>query len=64
MSDEALERAAQEGVELPTLDVFRNTVDMALRDVVTGYGEDGLTVGLDELIGLSNLNKSTIHDSY
>ncbi len=51
-------------MELPTLDVFRNTVDMALRDVVTGHGEDGLTVGLDELIGPSNLNKSTIHDSY
>lgn len=38
--------------------------DVALWDMVTGHGEDGLTVGLDELIGLSNLNKSTIHDSY
>ena len=36
-------------------------MDAALRDVVSGHGGDGLTVGLGDLIGLfSNLNDSMI----
>jgi len=36
-------------VELPTLEVFKNHGDVALRDMVSGHGGDGLMVGLDGL---------------
>ena len=39
-------------VESPSLDVFRNHVDVALRDTVSGYGGGGLMVGLGNLSGL------------
>ena len=39
-------------VESPSLEVFKNSVDVALRDVVSGHGGGGLLVGLDDLRGL------------
>ena len=38
-------------VELLSMEVFKNRGDVALRDVVSGHGGDGLVVGLDELRG-------------
>ena len=38
--------------ESPSLGMFRSHVDVALRDVVSGHGGDGLVVGLDGLSGL------------
>ena len=34
------------------LEVFRNHVDVLLRDMVSGHGEDGLMAGLGNLRGL------------
>ena len=31
-----------------SLEVFKNHVDVALRDMVSGHGGDGLTVGLED----------------
>ena len=40
-------------VESPPLEVFKNHGDVALRDVVSGYGgEGGLVVGQDDLKSL------------
>ena len=39
-------------MESPPLEVFKNCVDVALRDVVSGRGENGLGVGLGDLSGL------------
>jgi len=36
----------------PTLKVFKNHGDVALRDVGSGYGGSGLPVGLDDLSDL------------
>ena len=36
----------------PSLEVFKECGDVALRDVVSGHGGDGLMVGLDDLSGL------------
>ena len=47
-------------MESPSLEVLKKSVDVALRDTVSGYGGDGLMVGLDNLRGLSNLNDSII----
>jgi len=33
----------------PSLEVFKNCLDVALRDVVSGHGGGGLMVGLDDL---------------
>ena len=53
---ETVAQAVREVVESPSLEVFNNHVDVALRDVGSGHGEDGLVVGLDGLCSLSNLN--------
>ena len=37
------------------LEVFKKCVDVALRDMVSGHGGDGLTVELDDLRGLFEL---------
>ena len=39
-------------MEPPSLEVFKNLVDVALRDVVCGRGGGGLEVELDDLRGL------------
>ena len=39
-------------VESPSLEVFKNHVDVALRDVVSGHGWVGLVVGLGDLSDL------------
>jgi len=45
-------RLHREAVQSPSLEVFQNRVDMALRDVVSGHGGDGLVVGFGDLRGL------------
>ena len=40
-------------MESSSLEVFKRWVDVALRDMVSGHGGDGLTVGLYDLSGLS-----------
>jgi len=45
-------RLPREVVELVPLEVFKNRGDVALRDVVSGHGWDGMTVKLDDLSGL------------
>jgi len=40
----------------PPLGVFKNSGDVTLRDVVWSSHRCGLMVGLDDLIGLPNLN--------
>ena len=44
----------------PSLEVFKTCGDVALRDVVSGHGGDGLMIGLNDLRVLSNLNDSII----
>jgi len=39
-------------VESPSLGVLKNSGDVALGEMDSGYGGDGLTVGLDDLSGL------------
>ena len=53
-------RLHREVVESPSLEVLKNRVDVALRDVVSGHGGGGLVVGLDDLEVFSNLNDSNI----
>jgi len=36
-------------VESPSLEAFKNRVDVALRDMGSGHGGNGLMVGLDDL---------------
>ena len=42
----------REVVQSPSLEAFKNHVDVALRDVVRGYGGDGLVAELGDLSGL------------
>lgn len=44
----------------PSLEIFKKCVDVALRDVVSGHGGDGLIVGLGDPSDLSNLDDSMI----
>ena len=39
-------------MESPSLEVFQNRVDVALRDVVSGHGGGRLMAGLGDLSGL------------
>ena len=43
---------SREVVESPSVEVFMNRGDVALRDVVSGHGGDGLMVGLRDLRGI------------
>jgi len=45
-------RLLRKSVVSASLEVFKNCVDVALRDMVRGHGGDGLIVGLDDLRGL------------
>ncbi len=42
----------REVVESLSMEVFKSRRDVALRDVVSGHGGGGLTVGLEDLRGL------------
>ena len=39
-------------MESPLLEAFKKCVDVALRNVVSGHGGDGLVVGQDDPLGL------------
>ena len=45
-------RLPREVMESPSLEVFKTSVDVALKDVVSGHGVDGLMVGLDDVSAL------------
>jgi len=49
---QALAQLPREVVQSLSLEVLKNRVAVALRDVVSGHSGDGLLVGLDELCGL------------
>ena len=51
-SSEAVAQLRREVVQSPSLEVFQNRVNVALKDVVSGHGGGGLEVGLDDLRGL------------
>ena len=53
-------RLLREVVELPSLEVFKQRVDVTLNDMVYSSHGYGLMVGLDDLSGLFNLNDSMI----
>ena len=45
-------RLPREVVQLLPLEMFKSCEDVALRDVVSGHGGDGLVVGLGDFSGL------------
>ena len=47
-------------MESPSLKMFKRHGDVALRDMVSGHGEDGLMIGLDDLSGLFKSNDAMI----
>ena len=51
-------RFPREVVESPSLEAFKKRPFVTLRDLVYSSQRHGLVVGLDSLIGLSNLNDS------
>jgi len=52
-------RLPREVVKSPSLELFESHGDVALRDMVSGHGGDGLTAKLDDLLDVfSNLNDS------
>lgn len=51
-------RLLGEVVESPSLEAFKKRPFVTLRDLVYSSQRHGLVVGLDSLIGLSNLNDS------
>jgi len=53
-------RRPGEVVGSQSLEVFQSRVDVALRDMVSGHGGDGLTFGPGDLRGLSNIKSSLI----
>ena len=52
--------AAQGVVGSPSLEVFQNCGDVALRDVVSGHGGDGLGLNWMILVVFASLNDSVI----
>jgi len=42
-------RLPKEVVESPSLEVSKNCMDVAMRNMVSGHGGNGLVVGLDDL---------------
>ena len=57
-------KLCKEVVESLSLEVLKEHVGVALRDVVSRHGGDGSMVGLDGLRGFSNLNDSIIQGFY
>jgi len=44
-------RLPREVLQSPSLEIFKKCGDVALRDVVSGYGGDGLMVAVDDISG-------------
>ena len=59
-SGDALAQLPKEVVGSPSLEVFQNHGDVALRDVVSGHGGGGLTLDKVILEGFSSFNDSMI----
>ena len=53
-------RLPREVVEPLSLEVFKNHVDVALKCMVSGHGEDVLMIGLHDLSGLFQCNDPVI----